>query len=140
MAYWSCRDEGRPLARAKGAGFDRLRRIEQGAVLIRDLMPRTARIRLRNNLESKSFSNALDLFQRILSISTMVTTVELVNPRAAAYRERQFAAGRAHLSVYLPADVVEGMDRLKEAKGFTRRADVIEEALRRFIEANEGTK
>lgn len=70
----------------------------------------------------------------------MVATAELANPRSAAYRKRQFAAGRAHLSIYLPADVVEGMDRLKEARGIARRADVIEAALRRFIEEEQGAK
>lgn len=54
--------------------------------------------------------------------------------RVAAHRERRRTAGRMLVTVDLPNEAVEAIDRLKEARGVRSRASVIEEALRFYIE------
>ncbi|CAI2936804.1 ribbon-helix-helix protein, CopG family [Aminobacter niigataensis] len=48
------------------------------------------------------------------------------------------AAGRIYVNTDLPADLVARLDQLKEAKGASSRAPIIEEALRFYIENARG--
>ena len=59
---------------------------------------------------------------------------ERIRKDVAAHRARQVAAGRAALNIYLPGELVEAIDRIKEQRGVTGRAPIIEEALRFYIE------
>ena len=52
----------------------------------------------------------------------------------AAHRQRQLAAGRVLLHSYLPGDLVARIDQIKEERGASSRAPIIEEALRLLIE------
>ncbi|MFE0758747.1 ribbon-helix-helix protein, CopG family [Inquilinus sp. NPDC058860] len=52
-----------------------------------------------------------------------------------AHRARQAASGRQQVSCWLPADLVERIDQLKKQRGLRARAEVIEQELRRLIEA-----
>ena len=54
--------------------------------------------------------------------------------RVSAHRERLRAAGRIYVNTDLPADLVARLDQIKEAKGVSSRAPIIEEALRFYIE------
>jgi len=56
-----------------------------------------------------------------------------------AHRERRRAAGRVLVNTDLPAELVEAIDRLKEARGVRGRTPIIEEALRVYIETQQGT-
>ena len=49
-------------------------------------------------------------------------------------RERRRAEGRVMLSTDLPEDIVETMDNIKVARGLRGRTEIIEEALRFYIE------
>ena len=62
-----------------------------------------------------------------------------VKEKVAAHRARQIAAGRQLVNTYLPAELVEAIDRLKEARGVRGRTPIIEEALRVYIETQQGT-
>lgn len=55
----------------------------------------------------------------------------------AAHRQRQLAAGRALLNIYVPSELVAAIDRIKEQRGASARAPIIEEALRFYIEKHE---
>ena len=57
----------------------------------------------------------------------------------AAHRARQLAAGRVALNTYVPGDLIEAIDKIKEQRGVSGRAPIIEEALRFYIEAKQGT-
>ncbi len=57
--------------------------------------------------------------------------------RVVAHRERRRAAGRVLVTVDLPGELVEAMDRLKEANGVRSRAPIIEEAMRLLIETQQ---
>lgn len=59
--------------------------------------------------------------------------------RVAAQRERVRAAGRTHLYTDLPNELIAAVDQLKEKRGVSSRAPIIEEALRFYIEAKQGT-
>lgn len=52
----------------------------------------------------------------------------------AAHRARQAAAGRAALNIYVPGELLEAVDLIKEQRGMNGRASIIEEALRFYIE------
>lgn len=55
-----------------------------------------------------------------------------------AHRERRRAAGRVLLNTDLPAELVEALDQLKEARGVRGRTPIIEEAVRLLIEKELG--
>lgn len=55
-----------------------------------------------------------------------------------AHRERRRAAGRVLVNTDLPAELVEAIDKLKEARGVRGRTPIIEEALRVYIETQQG--
>lgn len=52
----------------------------------------------------------------------------------AAHRARQAAAGRMPVTTYMPVDLVQMIDRMKEERGVSSRAPLIEEAVRFYIE------
>lgn len=52
----------------------------------------------------------------------------------AAHRARQLAAGRVLLNTYIPGELIEAIDQIKELRGASARAPIIEEALRFYIE------
>ncbi|WP_337738521.1 ribbon-helix-helix protein, CopG family [Sinorhizobium meliloti] len=54
--------------------------------------------------------------------------------RVSAHRERLRAAGRIYVNTDLPADLVECLDKIKTQRGAASRAQLVEEALRLFIE------
>jgi metal-responsive CopG/Arc/MetJ family transcriptional regulator len=56
----------------------------------------------------------------------------------AAHRERRKAAGRIFVHTDLPGDLVAAIDQLKEARGVRGRTPIIEEALRVYIEKQQG--
>jgi hypothetical protein len=56
-----------------------------------------------------------------------------------AHRERRRAAGRVLVNTDLPAEMVKAIDQLKEARGVRGRTPIIEEALRVYIETQQGT-
>jgi len=58
--------------------------------------------------------------------------------RVSAQRERVRAAGRTHLYTDLPNELIEAIDRLKEERGASSRAPIIEEAVRLLIEKKQG--
>jgi hypothetical protein len=62
-----------------------------------------------------------------------------VRERVAAQRERVRAAGRTHLYTDLPSELIAAIDRIKEERGASSRAPIIEEALRLLIEKQQGT-
>ncbi|MBB3811601.1 ribbon-helix-helix protein, CopG family [Pseudochelatococcus contaminans] len=64
---------------------------------------------------------------------------EEIRRGVAAHRARQLAAGRVVLNTYVPGELVEAIDRIKEQRGESARAPIIEEALRFYIEAKQGT-
>mgnify|MGYP003346351738 CR=1 FL=1 len=54
-------------------------------------------------------------------------------------RIAQLAAGRIALTTYVPTDLLAQIDKIKEQRGVLGRAPIIEEALRFYIEAKQGT-
>ncbi|WP_180609143.1 ribbon-helix-helix protein, CopG family [Agrobacterium vitis] len=62
------------------------------------------------------------------------STTERVN----ALRARRRAAGRVILTTDLPAELIDCLDRIKEGRGVSSRAPLVEEALRLFIEKETG--
>ena len=64
----------------------------------------------------------------------MSRTAIPVKEKVAAHRERLRAAGHTSANTNLPADLVARLDQIKEAKGASSRAPIIEEALRFYIE------
>ena len=68
----------------------------------------------------------------------MSRTQTPVRERVAAQRERVRAAGRTHLYTDLPNELIVAIDRLKEERGASSRAPIIEEAVRLLI-AKQGT-
>ncbi len=65
---------------------------------------------------------------------TMKSDAEEIRKKVAAHRARQIAAGRIALTTYVPTDLLEQIDRIKEQRGVNGRAPIIEEALRLLIE------
>ena len=61
-----------------------------------------------------------------------------VRERVAAQRERVRAAGRTHLYTDLPNELIAAIDRIKEERGASSRAPIIEEAVRLLIEKQQG--
>ncbi|WP_234905360.1 MULTISPECIES: ribbon-helix-helix protein, CopG family [Hyphomicrobiales] len=57
----------------------------------------------------------------------------------AAHRQRLREAGRTFVNTDLPVELVARLDRIKEERGASSRAPIIEEALRFYIEAKQGT-
>ena len=51
-----------------------------------------------------------------------------------AHHERQIAAGYMKMTVYLPGDLIKRIDQIKEERGLSGRAQIVEEALRLLIE------
>jgi len=64
----------------------------------------------------------------------MRSDAEEVRKKVAAHRARQLASGRIAMTTYLPTDLLEQIDRIKEQRGMNGRAPIIEEALRFYIE------
>jgi len=64
----------------------------------------------------------------------MKQRTEQIRRDVAAHRARQAAAGRTSLTTFVPNELVEAIDRLKEQRGASSRAPIIEEALRFYIE------
>ena len=71
-------------------------------------------------------------------VVTMKESAEEIRRKVAAHRARQLASGRVALNTYVPGDLVEAIDKIKEQRGATGRAPIIEEALRFYIEAKQG--
>jgi len=69
----------------------------------------------------------------------MKRNTEKIRLDVAAHRARQAAAGRVAINTYVPGDLVEAIDRIKEQRGVPSRAPIIEEALRIYIETQQGT-
>jgi len=67
----------------------------------------------------------------------MKPSTEKIRKDVAAHRARQAAAGRVALNTYVPGDLIEAIDRIKEQRGVLGRAPIIEEALRLFIEQQQ---
>ena len=65
---------------------------------------------------------------------SMKQNTEKIRKDVAAHRARQAAAGRVALNTYVPGDLVEALDQIKERRGAPGRAPLIEEALRLLIE------
>ncbi len=65
---------------------------------------------------------------------SMKQNTEKIRKDVAAHRARQAAAGRVALNTYVPGDLVEALDQIKERRGVPGRAPLIEEALRLLIE------
>ncbi|MGV2121408.1 MULTISPECIES: ribbon-helix-helix protein, CopG family [Rhizobium/Agrobacterium group] len=62
------------------------------------------------------------------------STTERVN----ALRARRRAAGRVILTTDLPSELIDCLDRIKEGRGVSSRAPLVEEALRLLIEKETG--
>ena len=69
----------------------------------------------------------------------MKERAEEIRRGVAAHRARQLAAGRIALTTYVPTDLLAEIDKIKEQRGVPGRAPIIEEALRFYIEAKQGT-
>ncbi len=67
----------------------------------------------------------------------MKPSTEKIRQDVAAHRARQAAAGRVALNTYVPGELIEAIDRLKEQRGVQSRAPLIEEALRLLIEKQQ---
>jgi hypothetical protein len=76
--------------------------------------------------------------QRLVVIMKRETTenrrTEEVRKNVAAHRARQAAAGRVALNTYVPGELIEAIDQIKEQRGASSRMPIIEEALRFYIE------
>lgn len=70
---------------------------------------------------------------------SMKQNTEKIRKDVAAHRARQAAAGRIALNTYVPGDLVEAIDQIKERRGVSGRAPLIEEALRLLIEKEQGS-
>ncbi|MEI3925931.1 ribbon-helix-helix protein, CopG family [Agrobacterium sp. CCNWLW71] len=57
-----------------------------------------------------------------------------VRESVAALRARQAAAGFVNVSIAMPGDVVAEIDRLKQERGASSRAPILEEAVRFYLE------
>jgi len=57
--------------------------------------------------------------------------------RVTALRRRRQQQGRSYVTVELPKEIVEFIDRLKTERRLIGRTRVIEEALREFIKKHE---
>ncbi len=57
-----------------------------------------------------------------------------VKEKVAAHRARQLASGRVALNTYVPGELIEAIDQIKEQRGAPSRMPIIEEALRFYIE------
>jgi hypothetical protein len=68
------------------------------------------------------------------SMAGLTDSLLIARERVHAHRERQRASGRVSVSVFLPGDLIESVDRIKEERGVSARAAIIEEALRVYIE------
>ena len=75
----------------------------------------------------------------MLLVVNMKERADEIRRGGAAHRARQIAAGRVALNTYVPGELVEAIDRIKEQRGASARAPIIEEALRFYIEAKQGT-
>lgn len=64
----------------------------------------------------------------------MKQRAEQIRKDVAAHRARQAAAGRSSLTTFVPNELLEAIDRIKEQRGVNGRAPIIEEALRLLIE------
>ncbi|HCV73674.1 ribbon-helix-helix protein, CopG family [Agrobacterium sp. DKPNP3] len=64
----------------------------------------------------------------------MQNTRAPISKRVAAHRERQTAAGRAEVSAYMSVELVAEIDRIKQERGASSRAPILEEAVRLYIE------
>jgi hypothetical protein len=69
----------------------------------------------------------------------MKERAEEIRRGVAAAQGAQIAAGRVALNTYVPGELVAAIDRIKEQPGASARAPIIEEALRFYIEAKQGT-
>lgn len=69
-----------------------------------------------------------------VTTNNMSRVATSVKERVAAQRARQLAAGRVVLNTYVPGDLIEAIDKIKERRGVSGRASLIEEALRLLIE------
>lgn len=69
-----------------------------------------------------------------LLVTMAKRTPELIRKQVAAHRARQAAAGRVAVNTYLSAETVQQLDRIKEERGASSRAPLIEEAVRFYIE------
>ena len=58
---------------------------------------------------------------------------------AGRLQELRLSAGRIALTTYVPTDLLAQIDKIKEQRGVLGRAPIIEEALRFYIEAKQGT-
>ncbi len=70
---------------------------------------------------------------------TMKSDAAEIRRKVAAHRARQIAAGRIALTTYVPTDLLAQIDKIKEQRGVPGRAPIIEEALRFYIEQQQGT-
>ena len=64
----------------------------------------------------------------------MKQRAEQIRKDVAAHRARQAAAGRSSLTTFVPNELLEAIDRIKDQRGVNGRAPIIEEALRLLIE------
>lgn len=87
-------------------------------------------------MENKGLQNRTN--QRLHVIMKRETTenrrTEEVRKNVAAHRARQAAAGRVALNTYVPGELIEAIDQIKEQRGAPSRMPIIEEALRFYIE------
>ena len=77
-------------------------------------------------------------WQLLLTIMNRNAEPENIRQRVLAHRARQVAAGRMAVNVFLPSDLIDSIDKIKEEKGASSRALIIEEALRIYIETKQG--
>lgn len=59
---------------------------------------------------------------------------EIVRKNVAALRKRQAEKGFVNVSVPMPGDIVAEIDRLKQERGASSRAPILEEAVRFYLE------
>lgn len=59
---------------------------------------------------------------------------EKIRKGVAEHRARLRAAGQVSVTTFMSAETVEQLDRLKEERGVSSRAPLIEEAVRAYIE------
>ena len=69
----------------------------------------------------------------------MKSDSEKIRKGVAAHRQRLREAGRTFVNTDLPIELVAQLDQIKEARGVSSRAPIIEEALRIYIESKQGT-
>ena len=93
--------------------------------------------------ELKIFTSAVAVWglqnrKKALLLVTMAEDAAEIRRKVAAHRERVKAAGRVFVNTSLPAELVIRLDQIKEAKGASSRAPLIEEAVRLLIEKKQG--